>query len=74
MGGAATKMELELPEQLLQNPRCLVMLTGLDVRNNAVHRIVWDTFNSRKGDRKPVTYAHVRADHLYPKRGPEVRV
>ena len=44
-----------------------VTLTGQDVWNNPMHRIVWDMFNNQKGDQKPITYTRVHADHLYPK-------
>ena len=60
---------LSFPEALLQPAKCLVILTGLDIRNNAVHMAIWDLFKAgRRGERKPMSYRHVTADHLYPKK------
>lgn len=72
---AARSNQYAFPDALLQAPRCFVALAGLDVRNNAVHRVVWDMFttSARSGEKKPVTYKHVRADYLYPKRKSEVQ-
>ena len=63
------KMSLKFPEELLQPPRCLIAISGLDVRNNAVHRAVWDEFTQggRRNERKPVLYRNMPPDHLYPK-------
>ena len=62
-------LDFSFPDVLLQPAKCLVALTGLDVRNNAVHRAIWDLFKgARRGDRKPVAYEQVTADHLYPKK------
>ena len=71
---ATQSNQYAFPEALLQQPRCIVALAGLDVRNNAVHRMVWEMFTvaARSGERKPVSYKHVRADYLYPKRSSEV--
>ena len=57
----------KFPEALLKTPRCLIALSGLDVRNNAVHRLVWDEFTagSRRADRKPIQYKHFPANHVY---------
>ena len=65
---------LKFPEELLRSPRCLIALSGLDKRNNAVHRAIWDEFTSggRRSERKPVRYIAVSADHLYPKASPPV--
>lgn len=59
----------KFPEALLKTPRCFIALSGLDVRNNAVHRLVWDEFTSggRRSERKPVLYKNFPADHIYPK-------
>ena len=72
---AFSSNQYAFPEALLQQPRCLVALAGLDVKNNAIHRVVWEMFTtgSRGGDKKPaVAYKHVRADYLYPKRANDV--
>lgn len=61
--------DISFPEALLQPAKCLVTLTGLDIRNNAVHMAIWDLFKAgRRGERKPVSYRNVTADHLYPKK------
>lgn len=57
----------KFPEALLKTPRCLIALSGLDVRNNAVHRMVWDEFTtgSRRAERKPILYKLFPANHVY---------
>ena len=67
---------LRFPEELLQPPRCLVAMSGLDVRNNAVHRAVWDEFTQggRRSERKPVLYRNIPPDHLYPKTSEPVKI
>ncbi len=64
-GGGA----LKFPEALTRTPKCFVALSGLDTRNNAVHRAVFDEFRAggRRAERKPVVYRDVPANHLYPK-------
>lgn len=59
----------KFPEALAKAPRCFIALSGLDIKNNAVHRAVWDEFTTgaRRAERKPVLYKDVPADHLYPK-------
>lgn len=66
---------LKFPEELLLPPRCLIAISGLDVRNNAVHRAVWDEFTSggRRTERKPVVYRNMPPDHLYPKASDPVK-
>lgn len=62
-------VDFSFPDYFLQPARCLIALTGLDTRNNAVHMAIWDLFKvPRRGERKPVNYTRVNADHLYPKR------
>ena len=61
--------DFSFPPSFLQPAKCLVALTGLDTRNNAVHMAIWDMFKAgRRGERKPVTYKLLTADHLYPKK------
>ena len=57
----------KFPDALLKSPRCLIALSGLDARNNAVHRMVWDEFTtgSRRAERKPILYKHFPANHIY---------
>ena len=59
----------KFPDALTKTPRCFIALSGLDTRNNAVHRAVFDEFKSggRRVERKPVIYKDVPANHLYPK-------
>ena len=66
-------LEYKFPEVLLRSPRCLIALSGLDVTNNAIHRLVWEEFSSgRRVDRKPILFKNFPADHLYPKFGTNV--
>ena len=75
-GKCVVMTSLKFPEELLRSPRCLIALSGLDTRNNAVHRAVWDEFTSggRRSERKPVFYCSFPADHLYPKASVRVRL
>lgn len=66
-------LEYKFPEVLLRSPRCLIALSGLDVTNNAIHRLVWEEFSSgRRTDRKPILFKNFPANHLYPKCGANV--
>lgn len=41
-----------LPPELLESVQPLIGFTGLDITKNAVHKTIWDAFNSnRKSDR-----------------------
>lgn len=41
-----------LPTELLDNVQPLIGFVGLDIVKNAVHKTIWDAFNSnRKSDR-----------------------
>lgn len=66
--------EYKFPEVLLRSPRCLIAISGLDITNNAIHRLVWEEFSSgtRRTDRKPILFKNFQANHLYPKCGPNV--
>lgn len=69
MAADAVSVDFSFPEGFLQSAKCFISLTGLDTRNNAVHMAIWDMFKTaRRGDKKPVHYRSVNADHLYPKR------
>ncbi len=61
--------DFKFPDALTKTPKCLIALSGLDTRNNAVHRAVFDEFRAggRRAERKPMTYKDVPANHLYPK-------
>ena len=66
----------KFPEALTKIPRCFIAFSGLDIKNNAVHRAVWDEFTTggRRAERKPVLYKDVPADHFYPKCSEKVRM
>ena len=58
----------ELPVELLCKPKGLVILTGLDLTYNAIHKAIWDSFcNNRRPDRVPLMFRTLPADHEYPK-------
>ena len=64
----------ELPPELLCRPVGLVVLTGLDITYNAVHKAVWDAFcNNRRTDRVPLHFRALEGDHVYPKAKAKVR-
>lgn len=69
MAAATVAVDYSFPEGFLHSAKCFISLTGLDIKNNAVHLTIWDLFKAaRRGDRKPIHYKSVSADHLYPKR------
>jgi hypothetical protein len=70
MAAAKHVDDFSFPPSFLHLAKCLVVLTGLDIRNNAIHIGVWDLFKAGKlgGTRKPITYKHQTADHLYPRK------
>merc|ERR1712113_417578 len=47
----------------------LVHLAGLDVKHNAIHKCMHDTFRSSQS--KPVNFTFVTLDHLYPASKPK---
>lgn len=58
----------QLPTELTCSPKPFIVLTGLDVTYNAVHRSIWDAFsNNRRPDRVSVTLKCLPGDHAYPK-------
>ncbi|XP_074640815.1 trafficking protein particle complex subunit 11-like [Tubulanus polymorphus] len=58
----------ELPGELLCKPTGLIVLTGLDVMYNAVHKSISDSFsNNRRADRVPLKFRIFEGDHEYPK-------
>lgn len=61
--------DFSFPPCFLTPTKALVILTGLDTRNNAVHSAIWHLFTSgRSGEAlKPVIYKTVTADHIYPR-------
>lgn len=58
----------EIPRELTERAQGLVVLTGLDITYNAVHKAVWDAFsNNRRPDRVPLFFKCLDADYEYPK-------
>ena len=58
----------QLPQELLCRPTSLIVLTGLDVTYNAIHKLIWDSFfNNRRPDRVPLQFKVCSGDHEYPK-------
>ena len=76
MAAGPPSEDFSFPPCFLQAAKTLVILTGLDTRNNAVHSAIWHLFNSgRAGEAvKPVTYKSVTADHIYPRDSPVVSI
>lgn len=68
---AATSAKREpgdLPRELTCRPLGLVVLTGLDITYNAIHRAIWDSFSAnRRADRVPLNFKILPGDHEYPK-------
>jgi len=57
-----------MPAELLGRPMGLVILTGLDLVYNAIHKAIWDSFyNNRRSDRVPLKFCSLEADHEYAK-------
>lgn len=47
----------DLPPELTTKPLALVGISGLDTVNNAIHKLVWESFSSnRRVDRAPVQF------------------
>ncbi|XP_014662309.1 PREDICTED: trafficking protein particle complex subunit 11-like [Priapulus caudatus] len=58
----------DLPTELTARPQALIVLTGLDVVHNAIHKLIWDAFsNNRRPDRVPIHFKDLPGDHEYPK-------
>lgn len=59
--------QFELPSELYAKPLSLIGLTGLDTLNNAIHKSIWDAFNSnRRVERSPVTFKLLSNAHEFP--------
>ncbi len=54
-----------VPKELSILPLPLVVLTGLDIKHNAVHKEIWDGFNLRSNQK--FRYKLLDGDHEYPK-------
>ena len=67
-GGVVAAGPGDLPAELTCRPTGLVVLCGLDVTYNAVHRAIWDSFSAnRRPDRVPLNFKTLPGDHEYPK-------
>nr|CAB3267220.1 trafficking protein particle complex subunit 11-like [Phallusia mammillata] len=59
---------ITLPNELQCCPKPFVVLTGLDITYNAVHKTIWDAFsNNRRPDRLQVKFACLPGDHAFPR-------
>ncbi|XP_071945007.1 trafficking protein particle complex subunit 11-like [Antedon mediterranea] len=68
MAGYSNRGPGGLPTELTCRPMGLVVLTGLDITYNAIHRDIWDSFVSgRRPDRVPLNFKVLPGDHEYPK-------
>jgi hypothetical protein len=59
-----------LPKELTIQPLPLIVLTGLDIKHNAVHKEIWDGFNVRSNQK--YRYKLLDGDYEYPKPKPKV--
>lgn len=55
----------EMPKELSVKPLPLIVLTGLDIKHNAIHKEIWDGFNLKTGQK--FRYKLLDGDHEYPK-------
>lgn len=59
---------MQLPEDFTSQPLGLIALTGLDIKYNAIHRSIWDSFTvNRRPDRVPLHFSLLSGDHEYRK-------
>jgi hypothetical protein len=64
---------IDVPECLTSPTQQLIMLVGLDVANNPMHRTVADSFcTNRRADRLPLHFRLVSADHEFRRPKPKV--
>ena len=58
---------ITFPNELSVTPMPFIVLTGLDITYNAVHKSIWDAFsNNRRHDRLHLSFACLEGDHQYP--------
>jgi hypothetical protein len=55
----------KIPPELSTKNSPLVVLTGLDVKHNAIHKEIWDGFHARTNQK--FRYKLLDGDHEYPK-------
>ena len=58
------------PKELTTVLQPQIVLTGLDVKNNQIHREIWDTFYARNG--QSFRYKLLDGDFEFPKSKPDV--
>lgn len=70
-----TYQEFDFPPELTTQPLPVVVISGLDTLNNAVHCNVWEAFNNIKKTNRPlVNFKLITPEHEFPARKPKVRV
>lgn len=63
----------DLPPELTGSLLELIILMGLDVINNAMHRSIWDAFSTnRRSERLPLNFQLTNAAKAFPKAKPKV--
>ena len=59
----------EFPEELIAKPLGFVVLVGLDINHNAMHRSIWDTFTvNRRQQEKVLNIQLLPGDAEFPKK------
>lgn len=61
----------QIPKELTVKPLPLIVLTGLDIKHNAIHKEIWDHFSIRSNVK--FRYKILDGDHEYPKCKPKAR-
>lgn len=57
----------DMPPELVAKPLALIGVSGLDVVNNAIHKTIWEMFNSnRRVERAPVLFKIISNAHEFP--------
>jgi hypothetical protein len=59
-----------IPRELPIQPLPLIVLTGLDIKHNAVHNEIWKGFSTRSNQK--FKYKLLDGDYEYPKCKPKV--
>ncbi|XP_014240549.1 trafficking protein particle complex subunit 11 [Cimex lectularius] len=64
--------DFEFPVELLDRPKALIGIVGLDTANNAVHRATWDALrNDRRADESTVRFKLLPSNYEYPRPKPK---
>jgi hypothetical protein len=59
-----------IPKELYIQPLPLIVLTGLDVKHQTIHREIWEGFSVKSNQK--YRYLLLDGDHEYPKMKPKV--